>query len=283
VANTGENKVSVINSDTNTVVTNISVGTYPTGVAYNSANDKIYVANRDSNSISVINGITNTILKTINVPPLPLSLAVNPNTNTIYVVHTQPKTPEANNTTPNTISVIDGDSNTLTKKVILTARPEAMAVNLKNNILYVTNPGNRSVPLIDGKTNQVMQISPPEYAKFMALVDLLLVTIIPIILIVFILLKRSRRFVKNNLINLYNKARDSEIWFLKSLKKLVQLVRKSWIRSGLVLTILSLIVMPILVVLSQIHVDQITNFFRIILNIRTLYGKRPTQLTRTPS
>lgn len=263
VANTGANNVSVINSDTNSVVTNISVGVYPTAVVYNPANDKIYVANRNSDTISVIDGITNTISKTINVPPLPRGLAVNPNTNTIYVAHTQVKTPGVNNITSYSISVIDGVSDTVTKLINLTARPEAMVVSLKSNMLYVTNPDIGSVSVIDGKTNQVMQISTslPEHAKLIALADLLLVTIIPIILIVFLVSRKSRGLVKRKLNNLFNKARESKNIFSRFLTRLVRLVRKSWIRSGLALTILSLIVMPALVVLSQIHVDQVAIFF----------------------
>ena len=58
--------VTVINSTTNTVTDNISVGNYPTGIAYIPANGDIYVANGLSSNISVISPSSNKVIYTIN-------------------------------------------------------------------------------------------------------------------------------------------------------------------------------------------------------------------------
>src|SRR5438552_305891 len=52
VTNSYSNNVSVINSTK--VVTTIPVGSYPAGVAYDSANGYVYVANQGSNTVSAI-------------------------------------------------------------------------------------------------------------------------------------------------------------------------------------------------------------------------------------
>jgi DNA-binding beta-propeller fold protein YncE len=48
--------VSVIDATTNTVVTTISVGRAPWGVAINPENNRIYVANAWDSTVSVIDG-----------------------------------------------------------------------------------------------------------------------------------------------------------------------------------------------------------------------------------
>ena len=69
-------------------------------MAYNPANNKVYVANKNSGDISVIDGDTNTLTNTIKVDPFPLDVAVNPNTNTLYVAHTQSGTSTNNDQLP---------------------------------------------------------------------------------------------------------------------------------------------------------------------------------------
>ena len=55
ISKQGSNKVSVINTTTNTVVgAPIAVGTHPIGVAVTPDGSKVYVANFSSNSVSVI-------------------------------------------------------------------------------------------------------------------------------------------------------------------------------------------------------------------------------------
>jgi YVTN family beta-propeller protein len=56
VANTWSNEVSVIDATTNTVVTTISVGRTPWGVAINPETNRIYVANAWDSTISFIDG-----------------------------------------------------------------------------------------------------------------------------------------------------------------------------------------------------------------------------------
>jgi YVTN family beta-propeller protein len=60
VANAGSNTVSVINSTTNTVIKNITVGNAPFSI--DAHGDSIYVANYFSNTVSVIDSVTNEVV-----------------------------------------------------------------------------------------------------------------------------------------------------------------------------------------------------------------------------
>ncbi|MGC8630688.1 MAG: YncE family protein, partial [Thermoplasmata archaeon] len=58
VVNSGSNNMSVINGNTNQIVTTIAVGKEPGGVAVDTKTDIVYVANSGSNNISVVKGVS---------------------------------------------------------------------------------------------------------------------------------------------------------------------------------------------------------------------------------
>ena len=68
-ANFRSNTVSVIDSDTNTVIKNVTVGAYPFSIT--SSMNAVYVANGESNTVSVINPANNTVIKNIEVGASP--------------------------------------------------------------------------------------------------------------------------------------------------------------------------------------------------------------------
>ena len=76
VTNIGDNTVSVINGNTNTMVQTIPVGYGPVGIGVNPTTNAIYVANFGSNTVSVINGDTNTVVQTIPVGNDPRGVGV---------------------------------------------------------------------------------------------------------------------------------------------------------------------------------------------------------------
>ena len=88
------------------MLTNVTVGFQPHGIAVNPVTDLIYVTNTASNSVSVIDGKTNRIIDTILIGNRNLAddfeftshVAVNPKTNKVYV----------SNIDADTITVIDG-------------------------------------------------------------------------------------------------------------------------------------------------------------------------------
>ena len=68
-------------------IVNIYNGLYPNGVAYDPANNYVYVTNGGSNSVSVINGATNTVVNSITVGSEPYGVAYDPANNYVYVTN----------------------------------------------------------------------------------------------------------------------------------------------------------------------------------------------------
>jgi YVTN family beta-propeller protein len=76
VTNQGGNTVSVIDTDTNTVIDTITVGSQPLGIAYDSINHRMYVANF---------GIGDDTVSVINLCPRPAELQQSQSTNDIIM------------------------------------------------------------------------------------------------------------------------------------------------------------------------------------------------------
>ncbi len=75
----------------------------------------------------------------------PLGVAVDPGTRTVYVA----------NGFDDTMSVIDGKTNTVTATVAVGDYPHGVAVDPETHTVYVTNTDEDTVSVIDGKTNTV--------------------------------------------------------------------------------------------------------------------------------
>jgi YVTN family beta-propeller protein len=67
------------------VVDNISVGSYPWGVAVDPANGLIYVTNFGSSSVSIVNPVSRAVVKTLPAPLEPGSLVVDTSTGNVYL------------------------------------------------------------------------------------------------------------------------------------------------------------------------------------------------------
>jgi YVTN family beta-propeller protein len=87
---TAKDAVSVIDTATNTVITNIevtslSIGTGPYGVVVNPAGTRVYVANNFSGYVAVIDPATNTMIDTIPVGNQPIGVSLNSDGTRLYV------------------------------------------------------------------------------------------------------------------------------------------------------------------------------------------------------
>lgn len=120
VTNTGSNTVSVINTATNSVTTNVPVGDHPSDIAVTPDGTKVYVANWQGNTVSVIDTTTNTVVSTVPVGITPLGVALTPDGTKAYVTNA-----ESDN-----ISVID----TATNVVIATVNAGKYSVNYPTKI-----------------------------------------------------------------------------------------------------------------------------------------------------
>lgn len=148
-------RVSVIDGATDKILTNVTIGirglhgisTLPgptiVPLAVNPSTDLIYAdcggcitsdPEHSRDWIVVINGTTNILVDTI--PLSALSITVNPNTNTLYA--TLGIDPITLYTSSFRMAVIDGQNNKITNYLKLDYVGSAVAVNAKNNIVYVT-------------------------------------------------------------------------------------------------------------------------------------------------
>ena len=130
--------VSVIDGNTNTVVNTIPVGKSPEAVAANPKTNMIYVVS-GSGSLSVINGTMDSVIKTISIDGS-IGIGVNPETNMIYV----------SNIDFNTVSVINGSTNTVANIIPVQVSPTGVGVNIKTDKIYVANSGSNSMSVISG-------------------------------------------------------------------------------------------------------------------------------------
>jgi len=136
VTNYASNTISVIDGTSNKVTANITVGKSPVGIALNPITNKVYVTNIQPSTVSVIDGITHKITSTISVNPslagsykirdpvlsmhitakFPLIaslVVVDDITNMIYVT----------NTGSNTVSIINGSTDSVVVKVGFNVNP----------------------------------------------------------------------------------------------------------------------------------------------------------------
>jgi YVTN family beta-propeller protein len=95
---------------------------------------------------------------TVAVGTNPQQIAVNPVTNRIYV----------SNLGDNTVSVIDGSTNTVVDTISVGTVPEQIAVNATTNMIYVANVDSGNISVIDGSTDIVVATMPSAATVFVA-------------------------------------------------------------------------------------------------------------------
>ena len=150
ITNWSSDTVSVIDTNTNSVIATISVGNEPFGVAVTSDGRRVYIANEFS--VSVIDAVTNAVITTIPIAAQPpaIGVAVTPDGRKAYV----------SNYLGNTVSVIDTTTNTVTGTITVSF-PFGLAVTPDGRKLYVTNLADtNSVSVIETATDTVIATTP---------------------------------------------------------------------------------------------------------------------------
>ncbi len=107
--------VSVINTTTNNVTSIVGVNGPTTGIVFNQAGTKVYVASWGSGKVYVIDAATNNVTTTVIVGSHPEGIAISPDGSKLYVA----------NEGSNNVSVIDTNTNTVTASVNVGNKPVA--------------------------------------------------------------------------------------------------------------------------------------------------------------
>lgn len=192
---TGSGNISVINTNTNTIVKTINPGqALPEYLAYDSMNKDLYITNEEIGTITVIDTVSNSILKIITLPTgsSPTGIAYDPNNQEAYIssggqmliINCTSNTFDTtipyqsfNNGGPmemvafdsnngyiyatdytdgHTISVIDPSSNQLLETIGVGIGSYGIIFNSFDNNLYVTNYESFSVSVVSGSSNIVI-------------------------------------------------------------------------------------------------------------------------------
>jgi gliding motility-associated-like protein len=153
--NSAVSYVSVINTATDAVIGNVTVGSRPFGVSVSPDGSKVYVANSTNSTVSVINTATNTVTATIFVgaPPIqPRGIVVSTDGSKVYVTAIPGATPL---TTPATLFVIDALTNTVIASVTLGIGSQSVCVSPDGTKVYVNNVSSNDISVINANTNTV--------------------------------------------------------------------------------------------------------------------------------
>lgn len=186
VTNSKSDTVSVIDGLTRTVLQQIRVGGAPFGIAVNQNTNTVYVANWLSDSVSIVDGSTHKVIDSIRIGGKALALAVNPATNFLYavfpkslaVVNLEGKSLSASiefddkadrvavspatNTVyvthagSDSVSVIDGSTNSVIKKIAVGDVPVGIAVDPVAGHVFVANSEENTISVIDDKSHAVV-------------------------------------------------------------------------------------------------------------------------------
>lgn len=129
-----------------TLSATLTVGASPFAMAVNSTTRMVYVVNVGNGTNGTVSAIdeTTNLITTIPVGNTSTGIAVNQTTNMVYVI----------NDDDETLSVINGATNTVTATVNLPSYPNAVAVNPMTNTVYVTSSYG-TVYAIDGMTYNI--------------------------------------------------------------------------------------------------------------------------------
>jgi YVTN family beta-propeller protein len=138
VVNRDLRSVSEIDSSTDRILANISVGRLPVAVTVNPNTKLLYVVDVSTGTVSVIDGSTNREVANIPTGNFPIAAAVNPLDidNTVFVV----------NAGSGTVSAIDGTA--VLANITVGKIPIGVAVNPFTNVAYVANQES-NVSVID--------------------------------------------------------------------------------------------------------------------------------------
>ena len=142
--------VSVIDTATRTLITNVAVGQKPRGLAITPDGSKIYVTNVATGNVSVIDNATLSVVATIGVGRDPWQVTLTPDGAWAYV----------SNSSSRSVSIINTSTNTVVNTLSVGVGPFFSVVNPDGTELYVSNSKDTTVSVIDLASQTVLQTIP---------------------------------------------------------------------------------------------------------------------------
>jgi len=140
VVNRKSNDVSVIDTNTNTVVKTIPVGRDPLDVGVNPSRSVAYVANNGSGSFSIIDTASDTVINTLDAD-WPMGIAVDPSGNRIFISEWEGSY--------GLLHVVDAASYGLITSLQVGNQPWRIATNADGSRTCVANYQDSTITVID--------------------------------------------------------------------------------------------------------------------------------------
>jgi YVTN family beta-propeller protein len=144
------NRVAVLDTQTNTVLTTIKVGSRPYALAVKPDGSEIYVPNHDSGTVSVIDTRSNTLVTDIRVRPNPHWAEFSTDGRFAYTANHE----------SNVVSVIDTATRGVIAEVSVEKSPHSVAVHPTQPLVANVNYDSNSVTVIDTDTDKVVATVP---------------------------------------------------------------------------------------------------------------------------
>jgi YVTN family beta-propeller protein len=163
---TSAGTISVISDANNSVVATIPVGSYPEGLAYDSAKGELFVTNYSNvpssinatdfkaGSVSVISDTTNTVVATVPVGPTPGAIAYDSSRGELFVTSEGSSATSVARASVGTVSVISDTTNSVVATVPVAGG--AIAYDSGKGELFVVVTQSNSTSVISDATNSVV-------------------------------------------------------------------------------------------------------------------------------
>ena len=126
------------------VISNVSVGSFPQAVAYDSGKGELFVANEGSANVSVISDSNNTVVGTVPVGGEPNGVAYDSREGKVFV------------TNSNDVVVISDSDDKVMGSYTVGTDPDAVAYDSTNDDIYVANAASGTVSVLSAPTGALV-------------------------------------------------------------------------------------------------------------------------------
>jgi YVTN family beta-propeller protein len=144
------NRVAVLDTQTNTVLTTIPVGTRPYALDVSPDGSQIYVPNHDSGTVSVIDTTSNSLVTDIRVKPNPHWVEFSLDGTRAYTANHE----------SNLVSVLDTATRSIAAEIPVQVSPHSVAVHPTLPLVANVNYDSNSLTVIDTNTEKVVATIP---------------------------------------------------------------------------------------------------------------------------
>lgn len=140
-----ENPQATIIEGVNEQISRIEAGNHPWAIAFNPETNKAYIVNSGGANVAVID-TTSYATRLVNTGQISCAVAVDSISGRVFVA----------NYASNTVTVIDGENNSVVANVKVSPHPQATAVDSKDHKVYVASMHSGTTTVLDGIKNSVI-------------------------------------------------------------------------------------------------------------------------------